>query len=235
MVAGFAGQTPDALIGIDASAQAGGDARAGGAHRRRTADLIDVGRDLRDDEIVLDDRYHAGTYGIPDELTLEAMRAARLEGMITDPVYEGKSMAGLIDLVNRGEIEKGAKSLRAPRRPARAQRLRGPLPLRADTWCVLHRRRSMASDFAATWRPLRACSTPIVRIRSLMTESERPLYHGHDGAREWLDGWWWRVSRLAPAAAGRVLRQGWCRFSTSRPRASEAALRSTRPIGWGRA
>jgi 1-aminocyclopropane-1-carboxylate deaminase len=30
--------------------------------------------------------------------------AARTEGMITDPVYEGKSMAGLIDLVDRGEI-----------------------------------------------------------------------------------------------------------------------------------
>ena len=28
---------------------------------------------------------------------------------------------------------------------------------------------------------------PDVRIRSLMTESERPLYHGHDGAREWLE------------------------------------------------
>ena len=73
-----------------------------------------MGRDLRDEEIVLDDRYHAGTYGIPDERTLEAMRlAARLEGMITDPVYEGKSMAGLIDLVTRGEIEKGATVLYA--------------------------------------------------------------------------------------------------------------------------
>ena len=49
---------------------------------------------------MLDDRYHAGTYGIPDEQTLEAIRlAGRLEGMITDPVYEGKSMAGMIDLV----------------------------------------------------------------------------------------------------------------------------------------
>ncbi len=64
-----------------------------------------VGRDLRDDEIILDDRYHAGTYGIPDDATLDAIRTAgRLEGMITDPVYEGKSMAGLIDLVERGEI-----------------------------------------------------------------------------------------------------------------------------------
>ncbi len=75
---------------------------------------IEVGRELRDDEIVLDERYHAGTYGIPDGRTLEAIRTAgRLEGMITDPVYEGKSMAGLIDLVTRGEIDRDSNVLYA--------------------------------------------------------------------------------------------------------------------------
>ena len=39
--------------------------------------------------------------------------AARLEGMITDPVYEGKSMAGLIDLVSRGEIRPSSNVLYA--------------------------------------------------------------------------------------------------------------------------
>ena len=69
---------------------------------------------MRDDEIILDDRYHAGTYGIADHRTLEAIRlAARLEGMLTDPVYEGKSMAGLIDLVVSGEIEKSSTVLYA--------------------------------------------------------------------------------------------------------------------------
>jgi len=49
-----------------------------------------------------------GIYGIPVEDTLAAMRlAASLEGMITDPVYEGKSMAGHIGLVTGGEIGKG--------------------------------------------------------------------------------------------------------------------------------
>ena len=86
---------------------------------RATAELIEVGRELSDDEIILDDRYHAGTYGIPDDGTLDAMRtAARLEGMITDPVYEGKSMAGMIDLVGRGEIERARRPVRPPRRPA---------------------------------------------------------------------------------------------------------------------
>jgi 1-aminocyclopropane-1-carboxylate deaminase len=81
---------------------------------RRTAELIELERELREDEVLLDDRYHAGTYGIPDEQTLEAIRTSgRLEGMITDPVYEGKSMAGMIDLVSRGEIEKGSNVLYA--------------------------------------------------------------------------------------------------------------------------
>jgi 1-aminocyclopropane-1-carboxylate deaminase len=71
---------------------------------RRTAELLGV-RELPDDEIVLDDRWHAGTYGIPDEKTIEAIRlAGRLEGVLTDPVYEGKSMAAMIDLVASREI-----------------------------------------------------------------------------------------------------------------------------------
>ena len=39
---------------------------------------------------------------------------ARLEGMITDPVYEGKSMAGLVDLVSRREIPASSTVLYAP-------------------------------------------------------------------------------------------------------------------------
>jgi 1-aminocyclopropane-1-carboxylate deaminase len=77
---------------------------------RFTADAIGLGRELRDDEILLDDRI----YGIPDDSTLAAMRlAASLEALITDPVYEGKSMAGLIDLVSRGEIERSSNVLYA--------------------------------------------------------------------------------------------------------------------------
>ena len=106
MVAGFADRERERrVIGIDASAKPA-ETRAQVARIARfTAAAIGVGRDLGDDEIILDERYHAGTYGIPDQSTLDAIRlSARLEGMITDPVYEGKSMAGLIDLVSRREI-----------------------------------------------------------------------------------------------------------------------------------
>lgn len=115
MIAGFAGQDrPRRVIGIDGSARPA-ETRAQVARiARSTAERIGLGRELRDSEIVLDDRWHAGTYGIPDAKTIEAMRlAARLEGMITDPVYEGKSMAALIDLVRAGEIPSGATVLYA--------------------------------------------------------------------------------------------------------------------------
>jgi 1-aminocyclopropane-1-carboxylate deaminase len=115
MVAGFAAQERERrVIGIDGSARPAETHEQVARIARRTAELIELGRELRDDEIVLDDRYHAGIYGIPDEQTLEAIRTAgRLEGMITDPVYEGKSMAGMIDLVSRGEIEKSSNVLYA--------------------------------------------------------------------------------------------------------------------------
>ena len=86
------------------------------SHGSRAAPLTQssLGRPLRDDEIVLLDGWHAGTYGIPDEKTIDAIRlCARLEGMLTDPVYEGKSMAALIDLVTSGRIEPGSSVLYA--------------------------------------------------------------------------------------------------------------------------
>jgi 1-aminocyclopropane-1-carboxylate deaminase len=119
MIAGFAGGPTGGggarrVIGIDGSARPAETHAQVARIARATAELIDVGRELRDDEIVLDDRYHAGIYGIPDDQTIEAIRlAGRLEGMITDPVYEGKSMAGLVDMIARGEIERGSNVLYA--------------------------------------------------------------------------------------------------------------------------
>src|SRR5206468_973650 len=78
------------VIGIDASATVPETRAQIERIARRTASMIGLERDLRADELELDDRYHGGIYGIPDAATLEAMRlVARLEGMITDPVYEG--------------------------------------------------------------------------------------------------------------------------------------------------
>ncbi len=115
MVAGFAGQErPRAVLGIDGSATVAQTWEQIARIARATADAISLGRPLADDEIVLLDGWHAGTYGIPDAKTIDAIRVcARLEGMITDPVYEGKSMAALIDLVRDGRIEPGSRVLYA--------------------------------------------------------------------------------------------------------------------------
>ena len=115
MVAGFAAQEQDrAVLGIDGSATVEQTWAQIARIARRTAEAIDSGRELEDDEIVLLDEWHAGTYGIPDEKTIEAIRlCARLEGVLTDPVYEGKSMAAVIDLVRSGRIERGSRVLYA--------------------------------------------------------------------------------------------------------------------------
>src|SRR3954470_4351617 len=115
MVAGFALQErPRAILGIDASATVEQTWSQIARIARRTAEAIALGRELADEEIVLLDEWHAGTYGIPDAKTIDAIRlCARLEGMLTDPVYEGKSMAALIDLVRDGRIEPGSRVLYA--------------------------------------------------------------------------------------------------------------------------
>ena len=81
---------------------------------RNTADLVELGKEIVEDDVVLIEDYAYPAYGVPSEETKEAIRlCARLEGMITDPVYEGKSMQGMIDLVNRGYFPKGSKVLYA--------------------------------------------------------------------------------------------------------------------------
>ncbi|MFV0320003.1 MAG: 1-aminocyclopropane-1-carboxylate deaminase [Microbacterium sp.] len=106
MIAGFAGQDrPRRVIGIDASATIDKTRAQVERIARSTAELIGVGRELRDDEITILEGWAGDLYGIPVDSTLEAIRlGGSLEGMITDPVYEGKSLAGLIDLVASREI-----------------------------------------------------------------------------------------------------------------------------------
>ena len=115
MIAGFAGQErPRRVIGIDASATLEKTRSQVERIARHTAELIGLGRDLRDDEITVLEGWAGDLYGIPVESTLEAIRlTGQLEGMIIDPVYEGKSMAGLIDLVRSGDIARDSHVLYA--------------------------------------------------------------------------------------------------------------------------
>jgi 1-aminocyclopropane-1-carboxylate deaminase len=113
MIAGFAGQDrPRRVIGIDASATFEKTRAQLENIARRTAALIELGRELQDDEFTLLGDWAGDYYGIPVDSTIAAIHAtARLEGVILDPVYEGKSMAGLIDLVKSGDIGKNTNVL----------------------------------------------------------------------------------------------------------------------------
>jgi 1-aminocyclopropane-1-carboxylate deaminase len=116
MIAGFAleGVGRRRVIGIDASKTLDQTRQQLQRIADDTADRIGLGRALLPEETVLVDGYAGPAYGIPDEQTIEAIHlAARTEGMLTDPVYEGKSMAGLIGMVRSGEIPPGSRVLYA--------------------------------------------------------------------------------------------------------------------------
>jgi 1-aminocyclopropane-1-carboxylate deaminase len=115
MIVGFAAQDrADRVIGIDAS----GTFEETGAQVRSivddAAELVGLGREIRDDEIVINPDYAYPAYGVPSDATNAAIRlAARTEAMMTDPVYEGKSMQGMIDLTRKGFFPDGSKVLYA--------------------------------------------------------------------------------------------------------------------------
>ncbi|MEE8600666.1 1-aminocyclopropane-1-carboxylate deaminase [Euzebya tangerina] len=116
MIAGFALEDVDSLprprrvIGVDASATLDKTVDQVTRIATQTAERIGVARPLRDDEITVVVGYEGPAYGVPDAQTIEAIHlAARTEGMLTDPVYEGKSLAGLIGMIRSGEIAPGSR------------------------------------------------------------------------------------------------------------------------------
>ena len=115
MVVGFkADGRADKVIGIDASASIEQTREQVTKIARDTADLIELGQEIEDADIVINPDYAYPAYGVPSHETNEAIRlAARTEAMITDPVYEGKSMQGMIDLVRKGFFPNGSRVLYA--------------------------------------------------------------------------------------------------------------------------
>jgi 1-aminocyclopropane-1-carboxylate deaminase len=115
MVVGFAADGRERkVIGIDASATPAQTKAQVLDIARKTAKLVELGKEIAADDIVLLEDYAYPLYGVPSLETKQAIRlCARLEGMITDPVYEGKSMQGLIDLVTKSYFPKGSRILYA--------------------------------------------------------------------------------------------------------------------------
>jgi 1-aminocyclopropane-1-carboxylate deaminase len=113
MLVGFAADgRAQNVIGIDASFTPKQTRAQVMSIAQSTAELVDLGRPIAESDLVLREEYAYPVYGVPSEETKAAIRlVARLEGMITDPVYEGKSMQGLIDLVKTGFFPRGSKVL----------------------------------------------------------------------------------------------------------------------------
>jgi L-cysteate sulfo-lyase len=73
-----------------------------------TADLCGIAGAIAREDVVANCDYVGAGYGISTRASIEAIEMlARLEGILLDPVYSGKAMAGLIDLTRKGRFNKG--------------------------------------------------------------------------------------------------------------------------------
>ncbi|OGO14534.1 MAG: pyridoxal-5'-phosphate-dependent protein [Chloroflexi bacterium RBG_16_47_49] len=68
-----------------------------------TTDTLGEKTNITAQDILVNDNYTGGGYGIMGTPEIEAIRLfARLEGLLLDPVYTGRAAAGLIDLIRKG-------------------------------------------------------------------------------------------------------------------------------------
>lgn len=115
LIAGFklAEQSGDAskqkrrVVGIDCHAkEAGWSAKNILQIARTTATKIGLKeRDITEEDVIVDERWNAGTYGKVDQRTEDAVKLlASTEGILTDPVYTGKALAGLIERFKEEDV-----------------------------------------------------------------------------------------------------------------------------------
>ena len=73
-----------------------------------TAELVGAKDCVAREDIIADCNYIGSGYGVPTESMTEAiLMLARFEGLLFDPVYSGKALAGMIDHVRQGRFTKG--------------------------------------------------------------------------------------------------------------------------------
>jgi D-cysteine desulfhydrase len=104
LVTGFHGNNSHIpVIGINVSRSKGDQEELVYALVKETAKHVGVSSGIPRESVVCFDEYVGPGYSLPTPEMAEAVRMlARLEGVLIDPVYTGKAMAGLIDLVRKG-------------------------------------------------------------------------------------------------------------------------------------
>ena len=110
LVAGFRGLGAGVeVIGICVSRSAEDQAARVRSLAARTLSLLGFPQELEDREIRTNGDYVGAGYGVPTEAMVEAVElTARTEGVLLDPVYSGKAMAGLIALARNGRLARRA-------------------------------------------------------------------------------------------------------------------------------
>ena len=72
---------------------------------KETAEILGLDLTITSDDILVIDEYIGDGYSIPSPEGIESIRlVARTEGIFLDPIYTGKAIAGLTDLVKKGNI-----------------------------------------------------------------------------------------------------------------------------------
>ena len=108
LVTGFHGNNSNIpVIGINVSRPRGEQEQLVYELVKQTVDHVGVNSDISAEAIRCFDEYVGPGYSLPTPEMAEAVRMlAGLEGILIDPVYTGKAMAGLIDLVRKGIFDK---------------------------------------------------------------------------------------------------------------------------------
>lgn len=96
---------PTKVIGISVSQKSQPSAIAVADMANQTARLLNMNITLKPEEVTVYDDYIGEGYGQMTETCRQAIKlVARTEGIFLDPVYTGKTMAGLIDLTRKGKF-----------------------------------------------------------------------------------------------------------------------------------
>ena len=96
---------PFDIVGIDIEEDAAAVRRVVTPLMNATAEFLDSDVRLAPDDLIVDDHYVGPGYAIPTDECLAAITlAARTEGLLLDPVYTGKTLAGLIGHIRGGRI-----------------------------------------------------------------------------------------------------------------------------------
>ena len=68
--------------------------------------LLDIDKTVGPEDVIVHDEYYGEKYAVPTEAGNEAIRlVAQTEAILLDPVYTGKAMSGMIDMLRKGLLD----------------------------------------------------------------------------------------------------------------------------------